>query len=144
MPGVSEVLTAADVPVNEYGLIMPDQPVLGGLGSTPQAATVRWEADHVALVVAESQAEAEAANLGVPDHHPFRATVGVTLASAGEVVSLIAVLFREFRFVLRDGLPGSRYLGRACHVDLSPVSAENVSAMCQQKGSQCLLTRRIS
>lgn len=59
-PGVIAVLTVADVPVNEYGLIMPDQPVLCGL-DTPQAATVRWEVDHVALVVAESQAEAEAA-----------------------------------------------------------------------------------
>jgi hypothetical protein len=28
----------ADVPANEYGLIMPDQPVLCGPGSTPQAA----------------------------------------------------------------------------------------------------------
>jgi CO/xanthine dehydrogenase Mo-binding subunit len=37
MPGVVAVLTAADVPVNEYGLIMPDQPVLCGPGSTPQA-----------------------------------------------------------------------------------------------------------
>ena len=55
-PGVIAVLTAADVPVNEYGLIMPDQPVLCGLGSTAQAEVVRWEADHVALVVAESQA----------------------------------------------------------------------------------------
>ncbi|MFO7634320.1 MAG: xanthine dehydrogenase family protein molybdopterin-binding subunit [Caldilinea sp.] len=61
MPGVIAILTAADVPVNEYGLIMPDQPVLCGLGSTPQAEVVRWEADHVALVVAESEAEAEAA-----------------------------------------------------------------------------------
>lgn len=61
MPGVVAVLTAADVPVNEYGLIMPDQPVLCGPGSTPQAELVRWEADHVALVVAESEAEAEAA-----------------------------------------------------------------------------------
>ena len=60
-PGVIAVLTAADVPVNEYGLIMPDQPVLCGPGSTHQAGTVRWEADHVALVVAETQAQAEAA-----------------------------------------------------------------------------------
>ena len=37
MPGVITVLTAADVPVNAYGLIMPDQPVLCGPGSTPQA-----------------------------------------------------------------------------------------------------------
>jgi CO/xanthine dehydrogenase Mo-binding subunit len=60
-PGVIAVLTAQDVPVNEYGLIMPDQPVLCGLGSTPLAEVVRWEADHVAVVVAESAAQAEAA-----------------------------------------------------------------------------------
>ncbi|MBX3001075.1 MAG: xanthine dehydrogenase family protein [Caldilineaceae bacterium] len=60
-PGVIAVFTAKDVPVNEYGLIMPDQPVLCGLGSTPQAEVVRWEGDHVALVVAESAAQAEAA-----------------------------------------------------------------------------------
>jgi CO/xanthine dehydrogenase Mo-binding subunit len=60
-PGVVKVLTARDVPVNAYGLIMPDQPVLCGVGSTPQAEVVRWEADHVAFVVAESAAQAEAA-----------------------------------------------------------------------------------
>ncbi len=60
-PGVIAVLTAADVPVNTYGLIMPDQPVLCGVGSTPQAELVRWEADHVALVVAETEAQARAA-----------------------------------------------------------------------------------
>ncbi|MEZ4680436.1 MAG: molybdopterin cofactor-binding domain-containing protein [Caldilineaceae bacterium] len=60
-PGVIAVLTAKDVPVNEYGLAMFDQPVLCGPGSTAQAARVRWEADHVALVVAETQAQAEAA-----------------------------------------------------------------------------------
>ena len=60
-PGVVAILTASDVPVNEYGLIMPDQPVLCGVGSTDQAAVVRWEADHVALVVAETEAQAEAA-----------------------------------------------------------------------------------
>jgi CO/xanthine dehydrogenase Mo-binding subunit len=53
-PGVIAVLTAEDVPVNEYGLIMPDQPVLCGPGSTKQAEVVRWEADHVAIVVAET------------------------------------------------------------------------------------------
>ncbi|MCB0093980.1 MAG: molybdopterin-dependent oxidoreductase, partial [Caldilineaceae bacterium] len=60
-PGVVAVLTAADVPVNEYGLIIPDQPVLCGPGSTPTAAHVRWEADQIALVVAETKAQAEAA-----------------------------------------------------------------------------------
>ena len=59
--GVIAVLTAADVPVNEYGLVMPDQPVLCGLGSTPLAEVVRWEGDKVALIVAETAAQAEAA-----------------------------------------------------------------------------------
>ncbi len=59
--GVIAVLTAADVPVNEYGLVMPDQPVLCGLGSSPQAEVVRWEGDKVALIVAETAAQAEEA-----------------------------------------------------------------------------------
>lgn len=59
--GVITIVTAADVPVNEYGLIMPDQPVLCGFGSTPQAEIVRWEADQIAVVVAESMEQAEAA-----------------------------------------------------------------------------------
>jgi CO/xanthine dehydrogenase Mo-binding subunit len=60
-PGVVTVLTAKDVPVNEYGLILLDQPVLCGPGSTPAAAHVRWEADHIAFVVAETAVRAEAA-----------------------------------------------------------------------------------
>jgi CO/xanthine dehydrogenase Mo-binding subunit len=55
-PGVLAVLTAKDVPVNEYGLIMPDQPVLCGLGSKkPYAERVRFIGDQVALVVAEDE-----------------------------------------------------------------------------------------
>lgn len=60
-PGVVAVFTAADVPVNEYGLILPDQPVLCGPGSTKQAETVRWEADHLAVVVAETAEQAQSA-----------------------------------------------------------------------------------
>jgi CO/xanthine dehydrogenase Mo-binding subunit len=60
-PGVIAVLTARDVPVNEYGLVMFDQPVLCGPGSTPAAEIVRWEADQVAVVVAETAVQAEAA-----------------------------------------------------------------------------------
>ena len=71
-PGVIAVLTAQDVPVNEYGLIMPDQPVLCGIGSTPQAEVVRWEADHVAVVVAETEAQAHAAaKLVKIEHEPL-------------------------------------------------------------------------
>jgi CO/xanthine dehydrogenase Mo-binding subunit len=52
-PGVVVVLTAADVPLNGYGLIENDQPVLCG-------DKVRFEGDKVALVVAESKAAAAA------------------------------------------------------------------------------------
>ncbi len=63
--GVLLVLTAADVPVNEYGLTMADQPVMIGpvtTGRSPVPADVsRWEADHLAVVVADTQAQALAA-----------------------------------------------------------------------------------
>ncbi|WP_299028861.1 xanthine dehydrogenase family protein molybdopterin-binding subunit [uncultured Thermanaerothrix sp.] len=60
--GVLAVFTAADVPVNEYGLIIPDQPVLCGPGSSkPFADRVRFVGDQVALVVAESEVVAEKA-----------------------------------------------------------------------------------
>lgn len=55
LPGVVAVLTAKDVPVNEYGLQTADQPVLCGLGSSkPDADVVRWVGDQVAVVVAET------------------------------------------------------------------------------------------
>lgn len=60
-PGVVAVYTAKDVPVNEYGLIMPDQPVLCGPGSDKEGAdVVRCFADHVALVIAENEQAAAA------------------------------------------------------------------------------------
>jgi CO/xanthine dehydrogenase Mo-binding subunit len=53
-PGVIAVFTAEDVPVNNYGLIISDQPVLCG-------ERVRFVGDQVALIVAETeQAAAEA------------------------------------------------------------------------------------
>jgi CO/xanthine dehydrogenase Mo-binding subunit len=54
--GVVAIYTAKDVPVNEYGLIMNDQPVLCGPGSgKPFADRVRFIGDQVAVVVAESE-----------------------------------------------------------------------------------------
>jgi CO/xanthine dehydrogenase Mo-binding subunit len=46
-PGVVAVLTADDVPVNEYGLMEPDQPALCG-------DVVRFVGDKVALIVGET------------------------------------------------------------------------------------------
>jgi CO/xanthine dehydrogenase Mo-binding subunit len=61
-PGVQRVFTARDVPVNEYGLMTKDQPVLCGPGSTiADADVVRCYADAVAVVVADTEAQAAAA-----------------------------------------------------------------------------------
>jgi len=59
-PGVLLVLTAKDVPNNEYGLIVPDQPVLCGPGSNKNGADhVRFVGDQVALIIAEDEKSAE-------------------------------------------------------------------------------------
>ena len=70
VPGVIAIFTARDVPVNEYGLIMPDQPVLCGPGSSkPFADRVRFIGDQVALVVAETEEiAAEARDLIVVEY----------------------------------------------------------------------------
>ncbi|MBI5650650.1 MAG: xanthine dehydrogenase family protein [Chloroflexi bacterium] len=51
-PGVARVFTARDVPVNEFGLGAKDAPVL-------VADKVRWVGEKIALVVAETEAQAE-------------------------------------------------------------------------------------
>jgi CO/xanthine dehydrogenase Mo-binding subunit len=72
LPGVLSILTARDVPVNEYGLQKNDQPVLcGPLPGLPEGIQadlqegivrgdiVRCECDQVAAVIAETEAIAE-------------------------------------------------------------------------------------
>src|SRR5690606_14559673 len=54
LPGVIDVITAADVPFNAYGLIENDQPVLC-------RDKVRYVGDKIAIVVAESKAIANKA-----------------------------------------------------------------------------------
>lgn len=111
LPGVVVVLTARDVPVNEYGLQTPDQPVLCGPGSGRAGAdVVRWEGDQVAFVVAESEAAAarardliqveyedlpvvadpfEALREGAPQLHPGRGPSAIhpELQTAGNLIS---------------------------------------------------------
>ncbi|NJN97476.1 MAG: xanthine dehydrogenase family protein molybdopterin-binding subunit [Anaerolineales bacterium] len=56
LPGVMGVLTARDVPVNQYGLQVPDQPVLCGPGSNKKGGDiVRFVGDNVAVVIAETE-----------------------------------------------------------------------------------------
>lgn len=56
--GVLGIFTAKDVPVNEYGLTMFDQPVLVGLNASGRSDVPsdvsRWEGDQVAIVIAET------------------------------------------------------------------------------------------
>ncbi len=78
LPGVVAVFTAADVPVNEFGLQWKDQPVLCGPspilsalpsgrvpvrveGSGVRADIVRCEGDRVAIIIAETEAIADKA-----------------------------------------------------------------------------------
>jgi CO/xanthine dehydrogenase Mo-binding subunit len=69
LPGVAAIFTAADIPVNEYGLQWKDQPVLcGPSGRQPvlraemsqadmvRGDIVRFEGDQVAAIVAETEA----------------------------------------------------------------------------------------
>ncbi|MEA3439924.1 MAG: xanthine dehydrogenase family protein molybdopterin-binding subunit [Chloroflexota bacterium] len=74
LDGVIAVYTAEDVPVNEYGLIMPDQPVLCGPGSRKLFADrVRFVGDQVALVIAEKEEiAAKALELIVVDYQDLR------------------------------------------------------------------------
>lgn len=59
VPGVVAVFGAADVPVNEYGLTMFDQPVFVGLEHTGASAVdctlSRWDADHLVIVIGETR-----------------------------------------------------------------------------------------
>jgi len=65
MPGVVAVFTGRDVPVNEYGLTEFDQPVFISAEHTGRSKVdsdiSRWEADHLALIVAETDEQATAA-----------------------------------------------------------------------------------
>lgn len=55
-PGVKAVYTAKDIPVNEYGLQINDQPVLVGPGSAKAGGDIaRFIGDQVAVVVADSE-----------------------------------------------------------------------------------------
>jgi CO/xanthine dehydrogenase Mo-binding subunit len=66
-PGVVQVFTAKDVPVNEYGLNYFDNPVLCGPDASEDSKHItreeisisRWIGDKVALVVAETEKQAE-------------------------------------------------------------------------------------
>lgn len=62
LPGIVAIFVASDVPNNEFGLGIKDQPVLCGPGSNKAFGDhVRFVGDKVALIVAESEEQAESA-----------------------------------------------------------------------------------
>jgi len=88
--GVVMVLTAKDVPVNEYGLGVNDQPVLCGPGSSIEGTdVVRFEGDQVALVIAESEkiaAEALKRILVTYEELPVVKTLGEALSEGAPIL----------------------------------------------------------
>ncbi|MFN2146045.1 MAG: xanthine dehydrogenase family protein molybdopterin-binding subunit, partial [Anaerolineales bacterium] len=84
LDGVLAVFTARDVPVNEYGLTIQDQPVLCGPGSEkPYTDRVRFVGDQVAVVVAESEAlAAEACRLIEVDYEDLPVLTDIEEARA--------------------------------------------------------------
>ena len=86
--GVVAVFGSADMPVNEFGLTMSDQPVFVGLEHTdrsPIACDVsRWEADRMALVVADTPEAARAGAAAIEarwEPLPVLADIDQSLAS---------------------------------------------------------------
>jgi CO/xanthine dehydrogenase Mo-binding subunit len=88
VPGVVAIFTAKDVPVNEYGLIFPDQPVLVGLDSAKSDSDIsRWEGDQIAVVIAESElAAAKACNLIQIEWEPLPLVTDVREAMTDKVI----------------------------------------------------------
>ncbi|NNC79369.1 MAG: xanthine dehydrogenase family protein, partial [Acidimicrobiales bacterium] len=107
--GVVAIVTAADVPMNEYGLTMFDQPVLIGVDgngrSDVPSDVSRWEADKIAVVIAESAAIAtDAAALIdveweqlplVPDLESARTNAVLVHPEAGETNNYYSLVIRK-------------------------------------------------
>ncbi len=90
-PGVVTVVTAADVPRNEYGLTRLDQPVfVNAVDDTSIAFATnvsRWEADHLCAVVAETAAQARhAASRIRAEWKPLRLVPDLSAAKSDEIL----------------------------------------------------------
>ncbi|RMF01929.1 MAG: xanthine dehydrogenase family protein molybdopterin-binding subunit [Chloroflexi bacterium] len=90
LPGVLDVLTAEDVPVNQYGLQVPDQPVLCGPNSNKKGGDiVRFVGDNVAVVIAESEEiAAKARDLIEVEYEELRPVTDPVEAMSGKAPQL--------------------------------------------------------
>ena len=115
LPGVVLVLTAKDVPVNEYGLQIPDQPVLCGPGSDKKGGDiVRFVGDQVAVVVAENEKIAAKARDLIKVHYEDLPLVdNPEFAMSGQVMQLHPDTPRNVAFHkrIRKGDVGAAWAG---------------------------------
>ena len=116
VPGVVAIFTAADVPVNEYGLTMSDQPVLVGLDDTGRsevpADVSRWEADHIALVVAETLDAAHTAAEAIDvswEQLPLVADIDATLTDGAPLVHPEKGSNAYLHYKIRKGDPSTAW-----------------------------------
>jgi CO/xanthine dehydrogenase Mo-binding subunit len=107
--GILGIFTAKDVPVNEYGLTMFDQPVLVGLNDTGRskvpADVSRFEGEQVAIVIAETQEAAqEAAEAIVIEWEDLPLVTDVLEALKDEILVHPEAGTNSFkRYVIRKG-----------------------------------------
>jgi len=88
--GVVAIFTAKDVPNNEYGLQIPDQPVFCGPGSSkPYTDIVRFVGDQIAAVVANTEPQAhEAMKLIEVDYEDLPPLLDPTTAMRSDALVL--------------------------------------------------------
>ena len=105
MPGVRVILTASDAPPTLTGLALGDQPLFAG-------DVVRYEGEPIALVAAETLAEARAAAAAVTvaiDHLPAVAGVEEALADGAPLVHEDWASYRPM-----PGIPDWPRYGNVC------------------------------
>jgi CO/xanthine dehydrogenase Mo-binding subunit len=90
LPGVIDILIAQDVPINQYGLQVPDQPVLCGPGSNKKSGDiVRFVGDQVAVVIAENETiAAKARDLIKVDYEDLTIVYNPEFALSGQAPQL--------------------------------------------------------
>lgn len=90
LPGVIDILTAQDVPINQYGLQVPDQPVLCGPDSNKKGGDiVRFVGDQVAVVIAENETlAAQARDLIKVDYEDLTIVYNPEFALSGQAPQL--------------------------------------------------------
>ncbi|MFN0029497.1 MAG: xanthine dehydrogenase family protein molybdopterin-binding subunit [Acidimicrobiales bacterium] len=126
VPGVVAIFGSEDVPVNEYGLTLFDQPVILGLRHTGRSAVAcdvsRWEADCLAVVVAETTHAADTAAAAIIAHwEPLPILDGIEAATAGDAPllhpenGLSSNVYEHYR--IRKGDPDTAFAAAAVIIE---------------------------